>query len=288
MLASVPSVEKPVGCRSTDAVMDGLALREWKVAVPLLPPAPNDTAPPADISPLDGDAQADAIEPAREPKSPGLNRANLQASMADGAAFGVMVGMGESYLAAFALAVGLGEISAGMVSSIPLLVGGVLQLVSLRAVGWLGSDKRWILLCAALQGLSFVPLVWAASVGTVGLLPLLLIASLYWTGGLASGPPWNTWMASIVPSRLRAGYFARRTRMSQLCTLVGLVGGGVTLQWADSRGHALWGFATIFLIAASFRLWSVYWLAKHQTPDPRVSRMNQRLRRQRRNQPRNA
>jgi len=207
---------------------------------------------------------------------PGVTRANLRASMADGATFGVMVGVGESYLAAFALAIGLGEIAAGLVSSVPLLVGGVLQLISLRAVYWFGGEKRWILFCATLQGLSFFPLVWAAYSGSITLVPLLAIASLYWAGGLASGPPWNTWMESIVPSRIRPSYFAKRTRLSQLCTLIGLVAGGTMLQWADNRGFALVGFAAIFAAAGLFRMWSVTWLAKHQTPDRRTAGSNER------------
>ena len=215
---------------------------------------------------------AETAAPAAAPKATASNRAlttraNLRASMADGATFGVMVGVGESYLAAFALAIGLGEISAGLVSSIPLLAGGILQLISLRAVHWFGSEKRWVVCCAALQGLSFFPLVYAAFHGSLALVPLLAIASLYWAGGLASGPAWNTWMESIVPSRIRPRYFSLRTRLSQLCTLTGLVAGGVTLQWADTHGQVLVGFACIFAAAGLFRMWSVSWLIRHRQPD---------------------
>jgi MFS family permease len=205
----------------------------------------------------------------RDPEVRFDTRANLRASTADGATFGVMVGAGETYIAAFALAVGLGEVSAGLVSSVPLMAGGILQLASLRAVKWIGSEKRWVVLCAAMQGLAFVPLVIAALYGSVSLGMLLLIASVYWAGGLASGPAWNTWMESIVPGKIRAGYFARRSRLSQLTTLIGLVGGGVLLQWAQASDRALLGFACVFAVAGIFRMWSVYWLARHITPtDP--------------------
>jgi MFS family permease len=221
------------------------------------------TAPPAVGERLSPEAasRSGALQPT-------VTRSNLRASVADGATFGVMVGVGESYLAAFALAVGLGEISAGLVSSVPLLVGGVLQMVSLRAVHWFGSEKRWVICCATLQGLSFFPLVFAALSGSLSLVPLLVIASVYWAGGLASGPAWNTWIESIVPSRIRPRYFSRRTRTSQLCTLLGLIGGGVTLHFADSYGYALTGFACIFAVAGLFRMWSVSWLIRHRTTAP--------------------
>jgi MFS family permease len=220
-----------------------------------------------------------ATVPAKEVSAGTLalqTRANLRASTADGAAFGVMVGAGETYIAAFALAVGLGEVSAGLVSSVPLMAGGILQLVSLRAVQWVGSEKRWVVLCAAMQGLAFVPLFIAALYGSVSLGVLLLIASIYWTGGLASGPAWNTWIESIVPGKIRPSYFAKRSRLAQLTTLIGLVGGGAMLQWAQMGDRALIGFACIFAIAGLFRMWSVYWLASHitPTPSPRLDRLN--------------
>jgi hypothetical protein len=58
-------------------------------------------------------------------------RRNMAASTSDATAYGVMVGVGETFLPAFALAVGLGEITAGVVASVPLMAGGILQLTSL-------------------------------------------------------------------------------------------------------------------------------------------------------------
>jgi len=198
-------------------------------------------------------------------------RANLRFSTADGATFGIMVGVGETYIAAFALAIGLGEVSAGLVSSVPLLAGGVLQLISLRAMKWVGSEKRWIVLCAGLQSLAFLPLIYAAITGSISLPALLLITSLYWAGGLASGPAWNTWIEAIVPSKVRPRYFAKRTRISQLTTLIGLVGGGALLQYASATNHVMLGFTCLFITAGIFRLWSTYWLSRHVTPSALTS-----------------
>lgn len=263
LTAASPSSSDPL-CDSFTTSPPLAALTDWTLSEPASQPLPLIHIGDEPISPL--------AEPRTVDGAPALTsrvsttRANLRASMADGATFGVMVGVGESYLAAFALAIGLGEISAGLVSSVPLLAGGILQLISLRAVHWFGSEKRWVVCCAALQGLSFIPLVYAAIHGSLALIPLLAIASLYWAGGLASGPAWNTWMESIVPSRVRPRYFSLRTRVSQMCTLAGLVAGGVTLQWADTHGHALVGFACIFAAAGLFRMWSVSWLVRHHQP----------------------
>ena len=106
------------------------------------------------------------------PRRPTQLRSDLRAMSADASAFSVMVGIGETYLPAFALAVGVGEVAAGLLASVPPLAGAVLQLASPVAVRQLGSHRRWVVVCAVTQALSFVPLIAAALVGTI---PTLMI-----------------------------------------------------------------------------------------------------------------
>src|SRR5580698_3932465 len=87
---------------------------------------------------------------------------DLRSSVGDAAGCGVMVGTGETYLQAFVLAAGLGEVIAGLITSLPQLAGGIAQLICSRGVRFLGSHRRWVVTCAALQGLSFLPLVIAS------------------------------------------------------------------------------------------------------------------------------
>src|ERR1700685_3018064 len=128
---------------------------------------------------------------------------DLQSSLGDAAGSGMMVGTGETYLPAFVLAAGLGDVIAGLIASVPQLAGGIAQMICPRGVRLLGSNRRWVVCSAALQGLSFVPLIIAAWKGSVSSTVVLAVATLYWSAGLASGPPWNTWMGKIVPGRLR-------------------------------------------------------------------------------------
>ena len=94
--------------------------------------------------------------------------------MLDGGFFGVMLGVGETFLPAFALAIGLGEVVSGLVTSLPIFFGGIVQFVSLRALSWTGSYKRWIIAgvtrliiyqifmqaCVQFSGPYFVPNIW--------------------------------------------------------------------------------------------------------------------------------
>ena len=86
----------------------------------------------------------------------------MRANLGDGLGFSLMVGLGESYLPAFALALGMGEVVSGLVASVPMMAGALLQLASPFAVRKLGSHRRWVIFCATCQALSFVPLVVAA------------------------------------------------------------------------------------------------------------------------------
>ncbi len=118
-------------------------------------------------------------------------RHDLRAILGEGAAFSIMVGVGESYLPAFALAMGLGQVAAGLVATIPLLAGAVLQLVSPLAVRRLGSHRRWVVWCAALQAMSFLPLAVAAMVGRINVVVMFAVVAVYWGAGQGTSSAWS-------------------------------------------------------------------------------------------------
>jgi MFS family permease len=189
-------------------------------------------------------------------------RKNLRNSFSDSASFSVMVGIGETYFPAFVLAMGMGEIAAGLVASIPLLVGAILQMISPVAVVRLGSNRRWVITCVALQALSFLPLVIAAVLGRLPVVGVFAAVSLYWAGGLGAGPAWNTWMETVVPFRVRAPFFAMRTRVGQAGTLLGFLTGGAALQYGKHSGNVLEAFAVIFTVAGVCRCLSARFISR--------------------------
>lgn len=201
---------------------------------------------------------------------------NLRVSQADAAAFGVMVGLGETYLPLFVLTVGLSEVMSGLVVSVPVLLGGMLQMVSPWAVAFLKSHKRWVVFCSMLQAASFVPLIGAAIVGYIPAWAALVVASLYWAGGLGTGPAWNVWIGTLVPRSIRAHFFAKRTRLQQLTVLAGFLGGGFALQFGKrldeaagaGRGNVLAVFGILFTIAFVCRVLSASFLAAQHEPVP--------------------
>lgn len=233
-------------------------------------------------------------------------RRSLAACTGDGATYSFMVGSGETYFAAFVLALGASDIAGGLVSSIPLLIGAIVQLAAPSLAARVGSPRRWVSICAIVQVLSFVPLVLGAAFGHIPLFVVFAAISLYWAAALAAGPTWSTWVATTFPARLRARYFALRNRLCQLVQLGGIVGAGVVLAMferpkeaasavvdvaltadaASAAGAAssgggiqdliLPGFAIIMVVAALSRLASTLFL-RVQHDAPHVTRERERV-----------
>jgi MFS family permease len=197
-------------------------------------------------------------------------RRDLRLILGEGAAHSLMVGLGESYFAAFVLAMGMGQVAAGLITTIPLLAGAMLQLISPTAVRLLGSHRRWVVICASLQAASFLPAAVGAFVGRLPLAAMFALVAVYWGAGLGTSPAWSTWIATLMPGRLRASYFPRRTRVNQIATLAGFVIGGFALQWGAATDRRLVVFAVLFLFASLFRALSTTLLA-HQSEPPGVA-----------------
>ncbi|RYZ79199.1 MAG: permease, partial [Proteobacteria bacterium] len=66
---------------------------------------------------------------------------SLKLSSIDGFLCALMVGAGESYLPAYALSCGFGEVFAGYLASLPLVGGAILQLFTPRLMHELKSHK---------------------------------------------------------------------------------------------------------------------------------------------------
>jgi len=171
-----------------------------------------------------------------------------------------MIGFGETYIPAFALALGLGPVAAGMMASVPVLVGAIFQLITPLAVARLGTNRGWVIACTAVQALSFVPFTVSAIRGSASLVELLIAASVYWAAGMAGAPAWNTWMGTLIPESMRTAYFANRSRLGQFSVFIGFVLGGLILQWGEAAGFTLLAFAGLFVAAGICRVVSTMML----------------------------
>ncbi len=180
-------------------------------------------------------------------------RRDIRRGIIDSACFNAMVGSGETYFGAFVLALGLGEVAAGLIATLPLLVGATLQMIAPWGVRWLGTPRRWVVLCASLQALCFVPLALLAASNVLPRWSVFLIVGCYFGSGMATSAAWNTWMGALLPARIRPRLFGWRSLTGQLALLLGGAFGGSLLQWGEKIDQPLGAFALLFLCAGLFR-----------------------------------
>jgi MFS family permease len=159
-----------------------------------------------------------------------------------------MVGAGESYLPAFALSMGLTPVWVGLFTTLPMLIGSVLQLLTPYLVFKFKSVRHYVVISTALQAMSFVPLIWFSILGSAHPIWLFISVAFYWGFGFAAGPTWNVWMEQIVTKHESTHYLARRAQVSQIGIILGLVGGGLVLQ-SQIKGQYFTAFTIVFLIA---------------------------------------
>jgi len=187
-------------------------------------------------------------------------RRNLKAINADGFSFSIMVGIAETYLPAFMLARGFGELSAALIAALPVLLGSLLQLGAPWLLAQLGAYRRFVVAVAALQALSVLVLCGLALAESVQPWMVFVPATVYWAAGLAAGPAWNLWMEQLVPGPIRGGFFARRSRLCHAGVLIGLISGGLLLRW--SGNITLLAFAVMFAAGSLGRFVSAAMLAR--------------------------
>jgi MFS family permease len=137
----------------------------------------------------------------------------------------------------------------------------------------LGSYRRWVVGCAALQAFCFVPLFGAAVSGAASPWLLFAVGAAYWGFGMATGPAWNAWVGTLVPARVRVRFFARRARLAHAALLLGIVAGGYTLEWGKQRGEAFPAFAALFAAAGLARLVSSRLIARQSEAPGLASRL---------------
>lgn len=192
-----------------------------------------------------------------------------------------MWGFSESQFSAFALVLYNSEPLAGLVSTIPQVLGTALSLVSPWAVRRLGSHKRWIVIAAASQACVFIPLIVGALVGWMPIGVLFLLITLYFAAAWSAGTTWTTFIATLVHPRLRARYFGRRIRFNNLASVAATFLAGAIIgagQHADpdqspsasqnGTDGLVWKFAIVFALAAVARGVSTCLIAAQHEPTP--------------------
>jgi MFS family permease len=169
----------------------------------------------------------------------------LKFATAEGMAYGAVMGFGDNYIVAFAVALQTSSFLIGILCSVPGFLASLAQLWDATLVRRFKTRKALVLTFALLQGLMFLPMlaltfVHSASVGWW----LVLFATIYSISAALTSPAWGSIMAEVVPEHLRGRYFSLRGRYSTLSNTIAFLAAGVFLTFLVHK--SLWGFAILF------------------------------------------
>lgn len=190
---------------------------------------------------------------ANQPPPDRVTAHNLRVMMIDCVFWSVMFGLGESYFQPFGVALHLSPLAIGMLATLPPLLGAAIQLLAPTGVRMIGSLRRWVVICVALQAVSFVPLVIGALRGHLSAPMLFAALTLYFAAALSSAPAWTTWVGTLVPVRIRVRYFARRSRLIQTAMFISFLAAGYALEFGQRGGHEMLIFVALFVVAGLSR-----------------------------------
>lgn len=190
-----------------------------------------------------------------------MREKSLRLSLIDAFLFSLMIGAGETYLPAYSLSIGMGEIFAGILASLPIVSGALLQLITPRGLQQVRSHKHWVVASSSLQALTFLPLIYFSATRAPDFWTLFGILTLYWGSGFTAGLGWNYWMGRLVQIEEGNSFFSKRARISQFGILIGLIGGGVALHNKIEIGPFSSVFTLLFVFAGSCRLISSFILS---------------------------
>ena len=166
----------------------------------------------------------------------------------DGIFQAIAQGGGEHYLSAFALLLSATPLQLSILSAIPQLLGTWAQLVSIKISHWFPSQASQIYWGIIGQSVSWIPifglpLLWPEHG------PWLLIAgvAIYFTCTHFTSPAWNSLITELLNPNERGTYFARRSRVVAITSLLVLCLAGGLLSIFENRDLLWVGFSILFL-----------------------------------------
>lgn len=206
-----------------------------------------------------------------------LLRETLRFSRKEAAASAAMTATGDNYFNAFAIYLQASAVQMGLLTAVPQFIGALMQLLSV----WIGSHfpRRQLIICVVSAQALVVLMMALLALGRpdAAVVLLIILAMGYHSALNMIQPHWRAWMGGIVPHRRRGAYFAGRTRITMVVSLLVFVGGGLLLSLFQDRGVTWLGFTLIFGIAALSRTGSAYYLSRMHDPDSHHSHHETRV-----------
>ncbi len=191
-------------------------------------------------------------------------------SIWEGSLWSVMWGMGESYVAPFALFLGASNLVMAFIGTAPVLITAIAQLFGALLLDRIGRRKPIIRAGTIVQALALVPLfLLPLLLPTGGMIALMVCIALYFFAFGTCVSPWISMMGDVVDPDERGRYFSNRSRICTYAMTAGLLLAGIITNEWKAIGYTAVGFGFLFGISAIARF-TTYILIQHHYDAPLV------------------
>lgn len=197
-------------------------------------------------------------------------RRTLNISQKEAVSSSFMTATGDNFFNAFAVYLQATAMQISSLTAIPQFIGAFLQLLSVSLAHFV-KRKKLVVVTATVQALVMfllAALATAAWLGFPAVRWLIVFAILYHACLNIIQPHWRAWMGSLVPAQRRGVFFATRTRLTMVVSLLMFIFGGGVLTVSTNFGHTWLGFVCLFVAAGIGRFVSSRQLNAMHDPDP--------------------
>jgi MFS family permease len=185
-------------------------------------------------------------------------------SVWEGSMWAVMWGLGESYIAPFALFLGAGNLVMAFIGTGPILITAGAQLAGAVLLDRVGRRKPVVIAGMAVQSMALIPLfLLPVILPSGGMAALIVCITVYFLFFGLSAPPWISLMGDVVDPAERGRYFSNRSRIVMYAMTTALLLAGIIANGWEGAGYTAVGFGFLFGIAALARLISLIFMRHH-------------------------
>ncbi|MEM4247242.1 MAG: MFS transporter [Candidatus Woesearchaeota archaeon] len=187
--------------------------------------------------------------------------------MFSGAVWSFYEALTAGFLIVFAISLGASNTVVGILGALPYLAVILMEFPGAKLVEYFKRKAIFVV---------------ATSISRCTWLLILLTPylfkeyTLWFVGGFfflmrcveyTADPAWSSWVADIVPDKVRGAFWGRRNMLVSFAGMIATLIGGVYLDLFQKESHV--GFATMFGIAIIIGLWSTRIMAKIKEPEYR-------------------
>jgi MFS family permease len=182
-----------------------------------------------------------------------------------------------AFLTSLAIYLGANDFEIGLLGALPFLSQSA-QLIAPYLIHLTGNRRALTVsgFATARQIWWFlIPLLFISAAWRLEL--FIIIVTLSAIAGMLATPGWLSWIADIVPEKIRGRYFARRNSAIAATTVTATLLGGIILDKFKLLGRQDWGFAFIISFGCIAAIVSIVLLSRLPDKKPGPNKEHYRL-----------